>query len=200
MVTPEPSISTSVDLEGGAPTAELIRTVVPAGFGMIGLIMAGLLGAILSSIDSLVNSASTLVAFDLYKPYLRPRASDREILLVGRVFLAALLVVTAILALVTYDPSSTGNFFLRLSSQAAHFTPGLVVTFALGMFWRGATASGSLAAVAAAPVFSFLVVAAYDRWVHLLPVVEHAFGAELNFLHRVFATLLFATAVHVVVS
>lgn len=183
-----------------AATPELIRTVVPAGMGLMGLIMAGLLGAILSSIDSIVNSASTLVTFDLYKRFWRPQANDREVILVGRVVLAALLGLSAVFALLTYDPQSSGNFFLRVSSQAAHFTPGIVVAFAFGMFWQRATATGAVAAIAAAPVFSFSIVWVYDRFLYTVPWLTGVLGEQLNFLHRVFATVLFSAAVHVVVS
>jgi SSS family solute:Na+ symporter len=181
-------------------TPELIRTVVPAGFGLVGVIMAGLLGAILSSIDSLVNSASTLVTFDLYKRYWRPNAGDRETLAIGRIVLAMLLAVSALLAILTYDPSSTGNFFLRVSSQAGHFTPGLVVAFALGMFWRGATAAGAAASIASAPLFSFAIVWLYRHALARLAPVESLFGSELNFLHRAFVTVVFACLVHGLVS
>lgn len=187
-------------IDPDAATPELIRTVVPAGFGLVGVIMAGLLGAILSSIDSLVNSASTLFTFDLYKRYYRPLASDREILLVGRVVLAMLLALSAVLALVTYDPTSSGNFFLRVSSQAGHFTPGLVVAFALGMFWRGASATGAVASIVTAPIFSFAIVWLYRDWLGPISSVAEVLGEQLNFLHRVFATVLFAGLVHVLVS
>ena len=140
-------------IDPDAATPELIRLVVPMGFGLVGLVMAGLIGAILSSIDSLVNSASTLVTFDLYKKYVRPQATDAECLRVGKWVLAGLLSVSAVLALVTYDPAGAGNFFLRVSSQAGHFTPGLVVAFAFGMFWPGATARGSAVSISLAPVF-----------------------------------------------
>ncbi len=183
-----------------AATPELIRSVVPGGFGLVGLMMAGLLGAILSSIDSLVNSASTLVTFDLYKRYWRPQADDREVLLVGRVVLALLLVISAASALMTYDPEASGNFFLRISSQAGHFTPGLVVAFALGMFWRRATANGAVAAIVLAPVFSFGMVWFYDGWLAEVPAIASVLGERLNFLHRVFGTVLIAGLVHVVVS
>ena len=59
-----------------------------------------------------MNSASTLVTFDLYKKYLRPEATDQECLRVGKVVLAVLLGGSALLALLTYDPNSSGNFFL----------------------------------------------------------------------------------------
>lgn len=187
-------------IDPDAAMPELIRMVVPIGFGLVGLISAGLLGAILSSIDSMVNSASTLVTFDIYRKWIKPGASDRELLILGRWMIALLIVVAAALALVTYDAESKGNFFLRVSSMSGHFTPGLFVVFAFGMLMKRATATASMCAIVLAPVFSFLIEPAYEAMAHASPTLESAFGSTLNFLHRVLLTTVFASLVIVVVS
>ncbi|MEM1248008.1 MAG: sodium/solute symporter [Acidobacteriota bacterium] len=187
-------------IDPDAATPELIRLVIPAGFGLMGVIMAGLIGAILSSIDSMVNSAATLFAFDVYKKFVRPEATEDDLLPVGRWVIALLVAGSALLAIATYDPEGDGNFFLRVSSQAGHFTPGIIVAFALGMFWRRAHPRGALAAIAAAPFFSFAVVWFYGAFLGTQPGVAELFGPQLNFMHRVFLTVLFGTAVHVLVS
>ena len=173
---------------------------MPVGYGLVGLVMAGLIGAILSTIDSMVNSAATLITFDLYKRFARPDADDRELLWLGRVLIALLITLSAGLAVATFDPTAGGNFFLRVSSQAGHFTPGLVAAFALGIFWQRATAAGAFAAIVAAPFFSIGIVELYGAWLGPIPAVAAVFGLELNFLHRVLLTVLFAVAVLVIVS
>jgi SSS family solute:Na+ symporter len=187
-------------IDPDAATPELIRLVVPVGYGLIGLVMAGLIGAILSTIDSTVNSAATLITFDLYKPFARPDADNAELLWLGRVLIALLISISAVLAVATYDPTAGGNFFLRVSSQAGHFTPGLVAAFALGMFWRRATAAGAFAAIISAPIFSIGIVELYGAWLGPLPAVAAVLGPQLNFLHRVLLTVLFATVVLMLVS
>ncbi len=187
-------------IEPDAAMPELIKLVVPMGYGLFGLIMAGLIGAILSSIDSLVNSASTLVTFDLYKKYINPEATDRQLLPLGRWVIAILIGGSAVLALATYDPTGGGNFFLRVSSQAGHFTPGLVVAFALGMFWRRAAAAGSFWSIVLGPVFSLLVVKVYAIAASSSAGLTSLLGTDLNFLHRVMATVVFCVVVHVLVS
>ena len=191
---------TNTVIEPDAAMPELIKLVVPMGYGLFGLIMAGLIGAILSSIDSLVNSASTLVTFDLYKKYINPDATDRHLLPLGRWVIAILIGGSAVLALATYDPTGGGNFFLRVSSQAGHFTPGLVVAFALGMFWRRATASGSFWSIVLGPAFSFAIVEIYALAASSSQAVENVFGTDLNFLHRVMLTVVFCIIVHVLMS
>ena len=69
--------------------------VAPVGFGLVGLISAGVFGAILSSIDSMLNSGATLVTFDIYKRYINPNADDKKLVKVGRFWVLFLLVLAA---------------------------------------------------------------------------------------------------------
>ncbi|MDP6720246.1 MAG: hypothetical protein QGF59_16415, partial [Pirellulaceae bacterium] len=78
---------------------EVIRLVVPAGFGIVGLISAGLIGAILSSIDSMMNSAATIVTIDIYKRYINPNANDRKMILIGRLSIVIFVVLAALMAI-----------------------------------------------------------------------------------------------------
>jgi SSS family solute:Na+ symporter len=55
----------------------LLKTVVPSGYGFTGLILAGLTCAIFSAIYSMMNSVSTMLAFDVYRKYIKKNASDR---------------------------------------------------------------------------------------------------------------------------
>lgn len=189
-----------VQIDPDAAMPELIRLVIPVGYGLVGLIAAGILGAILSSIDSMVNSAATLITFDIYKKWISPDASDRALLLLGRWTIGLLLILAAALAIFTYDAESKGNFFLRVSSMGGHFTPGLVVVFALGMLWSRASAAGAVAAIVSGPPFSFVLEWLYPHVASVWPALADAFGHQLNFMHRVMATAVFATLVHVVVS
>jgi SSS family solute:Na+ symporter len=178
----------------------LVNMVAPAGYGIIGIILAGLLGAIISSIDSMMNSAATLVTMDVYRKYARPDADDHRLIRVGQIAIVAIVGISAFLALTTYDPNSTGNFFLKVSSQSSHFTPGLVAAFLLGMFDRRATATGAIAAILATPILSFGGEALYREFLAAYPGVVDVFGTKLNFMHRV--AFVFATTllIHFVVS
>ena len=178
----------------------LVNMVAPAGYGIIGIILAGLLGAILSSIDSMMNSAATLLTMDVYRKYIRPDADDHNLIRVGQFAICAVVAVSAFLALTTYDPNSRGNFFLKVSSQSSHFTPGLVAAFLLGMFDRRATARGAIAAILATPFLSFGSEAAYQTWFAHWPVIADIFGAKLNFMHRVAFVFTTTLVIHWLVS
>ncbi len=65
----------------------------PLGFGIRGLVFAGLIGAIMSTIDSLVNSCSTVLTIDFYQRLWKPAATEREMIRVGRCTAAAVLLV-----------------------------------------------------------------------------------------------------------
>lgn len=183
-----------------AAMPELIKMVVPVGYGLFGVIIAGLLGAILSSLDSMMNSAATLITFDIYKKWLSPKAKDKELIWVGRVTMAVVVSLAAYLAITTYSPDSKDNFFLKVSSLGGHFTPGLVVAFALGMFWTRGTAAGASAAIITGPIFSFNFQAYYNKAQGIWPELAALFGTTLNFMHRVMLTVIVCVLVHIIVS
>lgn len=177
----------------------LMSLVIPARFGLMGLIAAGLLGAILSTIDSMLNSAAALFAYDIYRKHWRPEAADADLVRLGRWVVVVLVSGAALLAATTYDPKSSGNFFLRLSRQISYLTPGLMVSFFMGMFSARATARGAVVSIVAAPVLGFSFEWLYAWCVHGAEAVPF-FGRELNFLHRTFLTVLACIGVHAAVS
>jgi SSS family solute:Na+ symporter len=156
---------------------EVVKLVVPLGFGLVGLIAAGLIGAILSSIDSMMNSAATIVTIDVYKRYWRRDASEKELILVGRVSIGVFVVIAALMAIFILDPNSEKNFFLQIADYQNYLTPGILVTFLLGMFWRRGTALAGFVTILAGILFSWLVVAGYDNYVGLNPTM-HALATE----------------------
>lgn len=178
----------------------LVDLVVPVGYGLTGLIIAGITAATFSSIDSMMNSASTLFTLDIYKKYLRPQASDRALVRTGRITVVTLAVLGGLLALVTYDPAGAGNFFLSVSSRGSYVTPGVVVAFFLGVFWPRASLRGAVATMAAAPIFGVLVELLYNRVLADVPAVAMLLGSRLNFLHRVCVVAIACALVHVLVS
>ena len=116
------------------------RFISPIGFGLVGLVAAGVIGAILSSIDSMMNSAATIISVDIYKKYFRVNASDKELIVAGRVTIVVLMITAILMALFIMDPNSNENFFLQIVDYQNYLTPGLLVAFVLGIFWKRGTA------------------------------------------------------------
>jgi SSS family solute:Na+ symporter len=104
------------------------------------LVLAGLVAAIMSSIDSTLNSASTLVTMDFVKKR-RPEASDEKLALIGRAVTILFMLVSA--AWVPIVARAT-TLFEYLQSSLAYLFPPVVAVFVLGFFWRRATSAGAL--------------------------------------------------------
>ena len=125
--------------------------LVPAG--LRGLVFAALIAAILSSIGSMINSISTISTMDIYR-HIRTGASEAHLVIIGRCigFIALVLGMTCAKPLL-------GNFdqaFQYIQEFTGFFTPGIVVIFLLGMFWKGMNSSGALAAALGSALLSFL--------------------------------------------
>ena len=150
--------------------------------GIRGLIFAALVAAIVSSLGSMVNSIATIFTMDLYKP-LHPRTSEGGLVWIGRAAAFTALVI----AVITARPllGSAEQAFQFIQEFTGFFTPGIVVLFLLGMFWKRTTASGALAAAIGSAVFSLLFKLA-------LP--------EVPFMNRVGYVFVLCTALAIVVS
>jgi len=184
-----------------AAFTELMKVVVaPVGYGLVGLVAAGVVGAILSSIDSMMNSAATIVTFDFYRRYIEPDASERKLILVGRLCITFFLLAAAALTIFTMDPNSETSFFLYIASHQSKLIAGVVVAFALGMFWKRATAAGALAAILIGIVVSYSLPVLYEPVAARSPRLTALFGEQLNFMHSVFIAAIVALLVHVIVS
>lgn len=119
---------------------ELIARYAPAG--LAGLLIAGLLAAIMSSVDSTLNSASTLIMVDFVQPT-RPGLSSQTIARLGRLCTLGLMVLAALWApMIDRFP----GLFAYLQQTFAYVTPPLVAVFLLGVVrttvsaeaaWRG---------------------------------------------------------------
>ena len=120
--------------------------------GLKGLVFAALVAAIVSSLASMTNSVATIFTMDLYKNDKKPR-SEEHYVTVGRVVSFIALIIAMIVAqplLGQFDQA-----FQYIQEFTGFFTPGIVVLFSLGMFWKKTTANGGLAAAIGSAVLSF---------------------------------------------
>ena len=75
----------------------LTELIAPIGFGLVGLIAAGMIGAILSSLDSMMNSAATIMTFDIYKKFVNPEADEKRLVRIGQIWIGIFIVSAAYL-------------------------------------------------------------------------------------------------------
>jgi SSS family solute:Na+ symporter len=119
--------------------------------GLLGLVFAALIAAIVASMGSKINSIATIFTMDVYRP-LRPQSSQRNLVLIGRITAAVALTVAILMA-----KPLLGSFtqaFQYIQEFTGFFTPGICVIFLLGMFWERCTAVGAMAAAVASVLFS----------------------------------------------
>jgi SSS family solute:Na+ symporter len=122
--------------------------------GLLGLVFAALIAAIVASMGSKINSIATIFTMDVYKP-LRPQTSQPRLVLIGRITAVTALII----AILTAKPL-LGNFdqaFQYIQEYTGFFTPGICVIFLLGMFWDRCTAMGALAAAIGSFVLSLVL-------------------------------------------
>ena len=162
--------------EGGAnlvyPT--MMFDLLPAG--LLGLTLAGFLAAIMSQVDSALNSASTLVTMDFVRPR-RPDLDSRQLMQIGRVVMALFLAFAIVWAPVI---SGFRSIFAYIQSMFSYAVPPIVALFVIGTFWHRANARGAFACMMvglALGVGGFLAIEVLDLF-------------ELHFLYM--APLLFA--------
>jgi SSS family solute:Na+ symporter len=123
--------------------ATLVEKLLPAG--LVGIVMAGLISAIMSHISGAVNSCTTILAMDIYLPYINKNATDEQVVRFGRLSGVAILLagIGSASLLIFY---SDRPVFLYLMNLYGLFTPGIATMFLLGVFWKHTTEKGALAA------------------------------------------------------
>jgi SSS family solute:Na+ symporter len=135
-----------------ASYAKLIINLLPAG--MLGLFIAGLLSAGLSSISSVLNSTSTMIIKDFYERFFVKGRSDHHYFVAGRVTTFA--VIAASLLLVPVVLKAYLIMWLEQTLLAMVLGPFMGILM-LAIFWRRANAAGSLAGFITGGIFAVLL-------------------------------------------
>lgn len=173
----------------------LLQEIVPSGMGFKGLILAGLICAIFSAIYSMMNSVSTMFAFDIYKKHINTNASDKKTVRYGQLFVVFMCIVAIFLAQVTFDPTSSENFFLKIAKQTSYIKPGLVIVFFWGVFWKKTNPWAAVIVLLGSPIIGYGCDMLYTHLLAPISWISATFGENLNFLYRVFLITLFGSII-----
>jgi SSS family solute:Na+ symporter len=122
---------------------KLIQDLVP--IGVRGLFLAALFGAIQSTVNSVLNSTSTIITFDIYRRLFRPQCSDRQLVRVG--VIASILVLAVAIFIGGFIDVLGGGLFEYVISLYVLFAPPFAAVFLLGILWRRVTAPAALATI-----------------------------------------------------
>ena len=152
----------------------MMRELLPAG--LTGAMFAALFGAVMSSLDSMLNSAATIFSVDLYKRHMRPEASSRRLMVIGRWTTAVLALVGCLWAPLV---AKAGSVFDYIQMFWGFISPGIVAAFLFGLFVpRTPPLAAFGGMIMGIPVYGLLL------W--LLP--------EVAFLHHMAITFLVISA------
>ncbi len=111
--------------------------------GLLGLVLAGLIAAMMSSLDSGLNSVSTLITMDFIKKY-KPDADSKQLMKIGKIVTAIVMIIAIIWA------PQIGTFeklWDYLQNTLAWFCPPIVALFVMGLFVRKSNNTGAIASI-----------------------------------------------------
>jgi SSS family solute:Na+ symporter len=172
----------------------LVVRLMPSG--LVGLMVAAMLAALMSSLSAVFNSSSTIFTMDFYR-HVRPKAGERELVNVGRA--ATVLMVGLGLLWIPFMSHISSQLWVYLQSVQAYIAPPIAAVFLIGVMWKRANGSGALAALLTGFVLGtarFVLELAYAGQ----PMAEGLLRTfvRMNFLH--FAAVVFLVCVAVLVG
>ncbi len=121
----------------------MVRNLMPAFIG--GLLLSAILAASMSTADSQLLTSASAFSADVYKPILRKNASNKEMLLVGRIVVA----VISVIALVIAMAPGTGGIMDLVSNAWGAFGAAFGPVILLSLYWKRFSYAGALAGIIA---------------------------------------------------
>jgi len=116
----------------------MVRYLLPPG--LRGLVVAGLLSALMGSLSGVFNACSTLFTVDLYQKF-RPQASQRDLVRTGRLATFAMVLIALVWIPVIQGAHGLYDY---LQSVQGYLAPPIFVVFFFGVFWKRLNAHGCL--------------------------------------------------------
>jgi len=145
------SVTTAAETAGATITSEkfiaykydtalgqLLSSVLPQRTGLVGFVLAALLGAIVSSLAAMLNAASTIFTMDIFKKYVSPQAGQKATVLLGRICVVVFSVIAVLLAPKLGDPKISNSIFTIIQESQGLISPGILAVFVFGLVVRKA--------------------------------------------------------------
>jgi solute:Na+ symporter, SSS family len=183
-------------LNGDIAYPTLILNLLPPG--LVGLVLAALLAAVMGAMASVFNSASTLFTLDFYKK-IKPEASEANLVNMGRV--ATGIMVLLGLLWVPFIHLISSQLYIYLQSVQAYISPPIAACFVLGILWPRLNAQGAITSL-----LSGFVLGAVRFVLELRAKAGYSVGdslawlVEMNFLHYAIFMFVVCSLVLILVS
>jgi SSS family solute:Na+ symporter len=157
----------------------LVRELLP--IGLKGVVVGGLLAALMSSLASLFNSSATLFTVDFYKKF-KPEATEKHLVFVGR--MATVVVVVLGIAWIPVMKGIGKVLYAYLQDVQSLLAPGIASVFLLGVFWKRATPAAGFAGLVTGFVLGMIRLA-FNIFGDKLPegTWYHSIWVKPNWLH-----------------
>jgi SSS family solute:Na+ symporter len=149
---------------------ELIKKVLPASF--VGIFAAIVMGAVLSTFNSVLNSAATIFSLDLYQRHFNPKASDQKLVYIGKLT-STVLAIFAIAVAPFVAQAPDGLYQLLQQLNGIFFIPIASIMLA-GFFTQNISAIAAKAALFVGLIFYLLTSFVFDTGIHFV----HLWGIE----------------------
>ena len=185
-------------LNGDIAYPTLVINLLPTG--LVGLMIAALLAALMGAMSSVFNSASTLVTLDFYKK-IKPQATERQLVGFGRVMTGVMVLLG--LAWVPFIHLISSQLYIYLQSVQAYISPPIASCFILGILWTRLNGAGALSSLLTGFVMGTVrfVLEISDRAAggrYTSPAIRWV--VDMNFLHYAIFMFVVCSLVLIVVS
>jgi SSS family solute:Na+ symporter len=186
-------------LNGDIAYPTLIVNLLPNG--LVGVMIAALLAALMGSMSAVFNSASTLVTLDFYKKY-RPNASERNLVTFGR-FATGFMVLLGLLW-VPFIHLISSQLYIYLQSVQAYISPPIAACFVLGILWPRLNGTGAISSLLSGFVLGagrFLMeLKERSAGGHFFTSPLASWVVNMNFLHYAILMFVICSVVLIAVS
>ncbi|MDP7567951.1 MAG: sodium/sugar symporter [Flavobacteriales bacterium] len=163
----------------------LIKTIIPVG--LKGLILASLAAAIVSSLASMINSTSTIFTMDIYKSLFNKKATDDQMVKVGRIsgFIALMIAL-----MIAPQLGSLGQVFQFIQEYTGVVSPGILAVFLMGLFYKKSTNNAAIwGVILSIPIAMYFKVAP-ESWMFV----------NIPFMHQMLITCIGTILIIYVIS
>ncbi len=158
--------------------------------GVLGLVVAGLMAAMMSSVSATFNSASTLVTMDFVKQ-IKPGMTSEQLVRTGQITTMVLVILA--ISWVPIIEKVSDSLWTYLQLVIAYTCPPAVSTFILGLFWKRANGTGSIVSLLSG--FSLAVLMIFSQIFDWLPEIN-----DLHFLAKATWLFVICIMIHTVIS
>ncbi len=165
----------------------LLFNLLPTG--LLGIVLAGLLAAMMSSVSATFNSASTLITMDFVQKF-KPGLTSKQLVKVGQISTLILVVLASLWA---PQIERFGSLFQYLQIVLSFICPPVVAVFILGLFWKRANSTGSIAALLTG--FAIAVFLLVSKALDISPFLN-----DIHFLHMTAYLTIICAVIHFAVS